>query len=175
MPNKSQLIRFPALTFISLFLAGCISGNNDWQLFGGKDSDANAYTWNDFLKDTDSNGSKTVEADEFTDYLARQGGTSENVTDTFSEMDVDTNGSIEESEFNTRPSEKRAAEAPTVLAWLSFLTHADRNDDGTLSEQEWSTVSRKLENAPKRDEFRRYDIDGDGQVTRTEYEIAGKQ
>ena len=67
----SLLLRSLAIGLTTIVLAGCATLD-----LGGK-----SYDWTDFLKDTDSNSSKSVELNEFTDYLARQGGVSEDIPD----------------------------------------------------------------------------------------------
>ena len=158
----SLLLRSLAIGLTTIVLAGCAT----------LDLGSKSYNWTDFLKDTDSNSNKSVELNEFTDYLARQGGASEDVPDSFDDMDLDNNGSINESEFTTRRSITAASK---VQSWRSFQSEADRNDDGTINSIEWAAAPRQQANAPKREEFNRYDINGDGEVTVAEYEIIIKQ
>lgn len=158
----SQLLHPSAVGITVLFLSGCATLGLE----------RSGYNWGDFLKDTDSNGSQSVELDEFDDYLTRQGGQSENVPDSFSDMDLDGNGSIDESEFVARGS---ITEVSQVQSWPSFSSLADRNDDGNVNYTEWVNAPRKQANAPKREEFNKYDINGDGEVTLDEYNIASKQ
>ncbi len=165
---NTPLVRSVALGCAAVSLMGCAA------LDSALNGDKSEYNWVAFLKDTDSNANNTVEPDEFTDYLTRQGGQSEDVPDSFSDMDQNGDEAIDEVEFTQRPS-KKAKEANKVQSWSSFLSAADRNVDGSINSTEWASASRKHPNAPKQDQFSQYDIDGDGQVTEREYKIASEQ
>ncbi len=155
-------------------ITGCSVPKLDGPIFGGSKSSGPSYTWDEFLKDTDSNSNTIVEENEFNDYLVRQGGQSEDVLESFSEMDLNGNGSISQSEFDARPSAVAISNSSNVQSWTNFAFEADRNDDGVVSASEWDRAPRGAPNAPKRNEFSKYDLNGDGEVSRDEYLTASK-
>ncbi len=173
--SRLQSTTFCAAAIIAAFVAGCSTPNLDGPIFGKSKSSKPNYSWNDFLKDTDSNGNTIVETSEFNDYLTRQGGQSDDVPESFSEIDVNGNGSISEAEFNERASIQALLTSPDVHPWESFVVEADRNDDGDISGNEWAIAPREQPNVPKRNEFKKYDLNNDGQVSRDEYLKASKQ
>jgi len=166
----SPLLRFPAVGIATIFLAGCAVLESDKPLVNFGNSNSTNYTWSDFLKDTDNNGDESVQLDEFNGYLIRQRGQAANVNSSFSEMDLDANGSIVESEFNALTETGVVAVAPNVQSWKDFQFGADKNDNGSISLNEWINMSPRQANTPRRDQFNEYDLNGDGQVNSVEYD-----
>lgn len=172
----TPLLRIPAIGIATIFFAGCAVLESDKPLVSfGKSKSTNNYTWGDFLKDTDNNGDATVQLDEFNGYLIRQRGQAASVTSSFSEMDLNANGSIDESEFNALSETGAVAVASNVQPWVDFQFGADRNDSGGVSLNEWINMSPRQANTPGPNLFSEYDLNGDGQVDSVEYRTVSKQ
>ena len=169
--NISFLLRASAAGVAIISLIGCAKLNSDEPLinFNRSSQPSSSYTWDDFLKDTDNNGNETVELEEFNGYLIRQRGQAAEVADSFSDMDLDADGSIDELEFAERSPTQVATNDTKIESCDSFQIDGDRNDDASINLTEWLSMPRRNPNRPKRDQFDEFDLNGDGEVTGTEY------
>lgn len=124
-----------------------------------------AAMWQQHLKDADSDGNGKISKSEFTQELAtmqkKGGGSGPNSDDMFAELDANSDGSIDESEFAAHESNRKAnfakimeertaalgTQSSSADVWQKILSSNDSDGDGKISQSEFEKAAQSKSSA----------------------------